>query len=154
MSAWCASIACESCCPIHVLVRAYSKRRACDIRAAAEEVPSFGQPRVILSSFSHWKRKMSHVQKAHIVCCEIFCRRTTYNTSRVFCSLTLPFFLFVSSCSVLLHLYSCVFLFFRFSFLSFPRVAPCDEEQHPVYIHHAVDAFFSGGTYERSKWGT
>lgn len=45
---------------------------------------------------------------------------------------------------------ACFFLF-RFSFLSFPRVAPCDEEQHPVYIHHAVDAFFSGGTYERRK---
>lgn len=33
--------------------------------------------------------------------------------------------------------------FFSFLFiLSFLRVAPCDEEQHPVYRHHAVGAFF------------
>lgn len=94
-----------------------------------------------------------HVQKAHIVCCEIFCRRTTYNTSRVFFSLTLPFFyLFLRVLCYCICIRACCF-HFCFSFLSFPRVAPCDEEQHPVYIHHAVDAFFSGGTYERSKWG-
>lgn len=154
MSAWCASTACESCCTIHILVRAYSKRRACDTRTPPAELPLFREAaRHHPFVFSHWKKKVSiHVRKAHIVCCIIFCRRTTYNTSRVFCSRTLRFFyLFLRVACYCICIRACFFLIFCFSFLLLPRVAPCDEEQHPVYIHHAVDAFFSGRTHGRNK---
>lgn len=84
-------------------------------------------------------------QKWHVVCCKVFWRRTTYNTCRVFCCFHVvfrfPLYCLVFSCSVLPHLYS--YFFFSFLFiLSFLRVAPCDEERHPVYRHHAVGAFF------------
>lgn len=154
MSAWCASTACESCCTIHILVRAYSKRRACDTRTPPAELPLFREAaRHHPFVFSHWKKKFRFMSGKRILCVVLYFAGEQHTIRLVFSVAVrcVFFYLFLRVACYCICIRACFFLIFCFSFLLLPRVAPCDEEQHPVYIHHAVDAFFSGRTHGRNK---